>query len=338
LTPFVSKVVSNPGTMLLGTTKFTVIISPQCSGLEGAGLMLGFALLWLALFSHECRFPQALLLLPAGVLLIFALNAVRLAALVLVGTFVGRQVAAGGFHSQAGWILFNLSAVAFILTVRHVPWFTIRERPEYHDNPTAAYLSPFVATMIAGMIAAAATGTFEWWYPLRFVAAASAIWLYRRSYSALDWHFDWTACAAGVAVFLLWIGLDRSPGVAMPVALATSSAATRFAWILVRVLAATVTVPIAEELAFRGFLMRRFSGPDFEVVALQRATWFGLLASSVLFGALHGHRWWVATIAGLVFAWVARRKGRIGDAVVAHGMANALLAIVVLMRGQWQLW
>ena len=64
------------------------------------------------------------------------------------------------------------------------------------------------------------------------------------------------------------------------------------------VLAATVTVPIAEELAFRGFLLRRFISPDFEAISFQTFSWFALLASSVIFGLLHGQRWIAGTLAG----------------------------------------
>jgi CAAX prenyl protease-like protein len=61
------------------------------------------------------------------------------------------------------------------------------------------------------------------------------------------------------------------------------------------------------------------------------------LISSVLFGALHG-RWIAGTLAGLLFALVYYRRGRIGEAVTAHALANALIAFWVLNRGEWSLW
>jgi CAAX prenyl protease-like protein len=125
---------------------------------------------------------------------------------------------------------------------------------------------------------------------------------------------------------------------AIPAALGASSAAARITWISFRVLAATITVPIAEELAFRGFLLRRLVSPDFESVSFKRFTWFALVVSSVLFGALHGGRWIAGTVAGLLYAFAVIRRGRIGDAVAAHATTNALLAGYVLLFGQWQLW
>jgi CAAX prenyl protease-like protein len=112
----------------------------------------------------------------------------------------------------------------------------------------------------------------------------------------------------------------------------------RMTWIAIRVLAATVTVPIAEELAFRGFLMRRLISQDFESVPWKRFTWFSLLASSALFGALHGGLWFAGILAGLLYSFAVIRRGRIGEAIAAHATTNALLAVYVLASGQWHLW
>jgi CAAX prenyl protease-like protein len=99
-----------------------------------------------------------------------------------------------------------------------------------------------------------------------------------------------------------------------------------------------VTVPIAEELAFRGFLLRRLASADFESVAWNRLQWLPFVISSIAFGLLHGERWLAGTIAGMIYALVLVRRGRIGEAVIAHAVTNALLAAWVLSTGQWQLW
>ena len=38
------------------------------------------------------------------------------------------------------------------------------------------------------------------------------------------------------------------------------------------------------------------------------------------------------------YALVYYRRGRIGEAVAAHAIANALIAFWVLTRGDWSLW
>jgi hypothetical protein len=45
LIPFVSNVIANPATMVIGTQRFQVQIAPECSGLEGVGLILAFGIL-----------------------------------------------------------------------------------------------------------------------------------------------------------------------------------------------------------------------------------------------------------------------------------------------------
>jgi CAAX prenyl protease-like protein len=210
------------------------------------------------------------------------------------------------------------------------------------ENPTAAYLAPFLAILAAAMISRAASGKVEWLYPLRFFAAAAALWFYRRRYARLDWKFGWTGPAAGALVFLMWIGLDWAIGAPagndLASGLSSWSATARVAWLVFRTLAAVATVPIAEELAFRGFLIRRLTAADFESVDLRSFSFIPALISSVAFGLLHGNRWLAGTLAGLLYAATMRRRGRIGDAVVAHATTNALLAAWVLIGGHWSVW
>jgi CAAX prenyl protease-like protein len=84
--------------------------------------------------------------------------------------------------------------------------------------------------------------------------------------------------------------------------------------------------------------MRRLISSDFDSVSFQHFSWFALLASSIAFGVLHGGYWVAGTIAGILFGLAVIRRGRIGDAVIAHVTANALLAAYVLAYHQWHLW
>ena len=60
-----------------------------------------------------------------------------------------------------------------------------------------------------------------------------------------------------------------------------------------------ITVPVAEELAFRGFLIRRLISSDFEALGFRAFTYTSLLLSSVAFGLLHGDRWFAGAVAGI---------------------------------------
>jgi CAAX prenyl protease-like protein len=108
-------------------------------------------------------------------------------------------------------------------------------------------------------------------------------------------------------------------------------------WLAFRVLGTVVTVPLAEELAFRGYALRRLIAADFERVSFQRFTALSFFGSSLLFGALHS-RLLAGSLAGAAYALVLYRRGEMTDAVVAHATTNALLATWVLATGAWSLW
>jgi CAAX prenyl protease-like protein len=109
------------------------------------------------------------------------------------------------------------------------------------------------------------------------------------------------------------------------------------AWISFRVIGSVLIASIAEELAFRGYLVRKLVAKDFESVPPGHFTWFSFIASSVLFGLLH-QRLLAGTLAGAGFALALYRRGYLSDAVLAHMTSNALIAVAVLYTGYWSLW
>jgi CAAX prenyl protease-like protein len=125
--------------------------------------------------------------------------------------------------------------------------------------------------------------------------------------------------------------------VALPDTLAGLPRVEAAGWLFCRVLGSVVTVPMAEELAFRGFLSRRLIAADFQDVSPGRLTGLSFLGSSLAFGLLH-QRWVAGTLAGMLFALAYARRGRLADAVLAHATANALIAAWVLVTGDWSVW
>lgn len=345
LQPFLSDLVLNRAHLIIGSSHFSVMIGGACSGFEGAGLMLVFSLGWLWFFRRECRFPQALVLVPAGIAVMWLLNAVRIAALVLIGNAGFPAVAVGGFHSQAGWISFNLVALGVSFAATRVPWWRNRQAEplpasKLADNPTAVYLLPFLGILAAAMVSRAVSDGFEWLYPLRLIAAAAIFSLFRAKYAAMNWRLSWFAPIIGAIVFLLWMSLEPATHVdnGMAPHLAAYPTAARLAWLTCRTLAAVVTVPLAEELAFRGFLIRRLMSADFASLDFRSYRILAVLISSLAFGLMHGDRWIAGTIAGVLYAIVFLRRGSLGDATLAHATTNALIAAMVLTQGRWYLW
>jgi exosortase E/protease (VPEID-CTERM system) len=347
LTPFVPGFVADPSKYLIESPTFGVIIAKECSGLEGAALMLMFGGLWLAFFRKEYRFPRALILLPVGLAVLWTTNIIRITLLFLIGHAGWVDVAAGGFHSQAGWIAFVSVALGLLAVSHRVAWLrrdlpatATVEHASAHD--VEAYLVPLLVIIAAGMLSGALSGAFEWLYPLRVVAAMAVLWAFRARYRALDWGWDWVAPVAGVIVFLIWRVPELIAGPAveagMPAALEVAGPAVVIIWMTLRTVGAVITVPIAEELAFRGYLMRRLATAEFVRLSFQQVPAWAVLVSSTAFGALHGGRIVEGVLAGLIYAWVIRRRGRMGDAVVAHATTNALIAAGVVFNGEWRFW
>jgi exosortase E/protease (VPEID-CTERM system) len=340
-----NQLVVRPEQMRVGTANFTVIISPECSGIEGMGLFLIFSIFWLALFRDELRFPHALAMVPVGVVALYLLNALRIAALVLIGDAGWKDVAVRGFHSQAGWIAFNGVALLLLVGARRIPWLRGVAEPanSVDEFPAAPFLIPFLALLAAGILSGAMTAHFEWLYSLRLLAAAIAFWRFRHRYRSIDWKFGWLAVIAGVAVFAIWIAIDRlmppaTIATGMPPQLANSPTAEQLAWLAARVTSAVIAVPVVEELAFRGFGLRRLIAEDFEAVPWHRYTVVALSVSSIVFGVLHGGLWVAGILAGFIYGLVMVRRGRLGESIGAHATTNALLAVYVMLTGRWDLW
>jgi exosortase E/protease (VPEID-CTERM system) len=371
---FLPDVVIDPASFTVGTPRYLITIAAGCSGVEGLGLVLLFTSVWLWYYRKECRFPQAFLLIPCALGCSWLLNIVRLCALIFIMNARCSEVAGFGFHSVAGWISFTIIALAFSLATQRLSWMrkippgvSCAAGPPRSDGaetlPGAsaelredrgeslairAYLVPFLAILAAAFVSKAASGNFEWLYALRFFAAFIALWHFWPKLKSLDWSFGWFGPVAGVAVFLVWMApawFQHQPA-ASPLgqALAALSPTARWTWIAFRVAAAVVTVPIAEELAFRGYLARRFISREFDAVSFSSLTLLSICLSSAVFGLEHMKNlmdWQhllLGTLAGLAFAAALRWRGRMGDAVAAHAVSNLLLAAWVLGFGDWAQW
>jgi CAAX prenyl protease-like protein len=100
-------------------------------------------------------------------------------------------------------------------------------------------------------------------------------------------------------------------------------------------LGSSLAIPVFEELAFRGYLMRRISfGSWFERFEYRKVRWFGLVASSGVF-ALGHDKILAAFLVGICFGYLVIRSNRLWPAMVAHGVTNLLIAITVYKTGAW---
>ena len=200
---------------------------------------------------------------------------------------------------------------------------------------------PLLAILAAGMIAHSLSGDFEIWFPLRLAAALAALWIYRRSYTGVNFGFSWRGPVVGALLFAVWaanaawlVGTSAD----QPGPLAALSPGLRGVWIGCRLVSAVAIVPLAEELAYRGYLLRRLTTPHFESAPFSAARGPALVVSALVFGIVQGRFWIAGAIAGLAYGALAMRTNKLGESVAAHATTNALIAADVLLFQQWSLW
>ena len=336
-----SAIVVDPAHSVIGMTKFSVRIVPTCSGLEGIALVGCFLGLYLWFYRNKLRFPEALLLVPIGLVSAFFLNSVRIASLILLGNWIP-AASLQGFHSVAGWLLFNLLVCSLVWGSWRFGLFADDHAKPQDTAPDAAsiqpsaapLLEPLLAMLAVSMISQVLPGGLETFYPLQVLAAVWLLWINRARFASLISKPSAAAILPGGIAFLLWIALAGSNaplGVRALVIQRSSMGAA--VWTTLGIVGSIVIVPIVEELAFRDYLRRKLIALDFETVALDRFTWLSFLGSSLVFGAFHGE-FLAGTAVGMVFVLAVCRRGVISDAILAHATSNALFCGYALVAGR----
>lgn len=335
-------------TRILGAEDYRVWIAAECSGYEGIGLVATFLSIYLWIFRSHLRFPNALLLLPVGIAAIWILNSVRIAVLVSIGAHISPAIAINGAHSWVGWIMFLVVTVGIMAVVPNIRYFWTSTDPrsqhtkhseDLSDQYVYAFLAPFAALMAASIFASAFAPEDQWLYPLKVAAVSATLWWFRKVYIELIAAISPISLAAGLIVGGLWIATDPKLDTTeanlgmwfagLPVWLA-------ILWLALRAFGSIVLVPIAEELAFRGYLYRALSSWRFDAFGPVQLRWLALIASSLAFGILH-ERWLAATLAGVVYALLMCRNNKLSDPIAAHMASNFLIFAWAIATGQWTL-
>ena len=331
---------------VIGAGNFLVFIDTQCSGYEGIGLIVAFVAIFLYSFRAEFRFPRAFLLFPLGIAAMWTFNVVRIVALILIGSYWSPEVAVWGFHSQAGWLFLILTAVGILYLAQHSALFSSRQQVQQPAlsgslNLAQATLLPLVVLLASTLLVKLVSGAFNWLYPLQVVAVA---WVIARCIPHLDLgrsyrvgYFPLVVGALAAIIWIVLVPLNTEVDQGFRVALEQQNIMLAAIWLVFRLLGAVITVPIAEELGFRAYLLCRLNSQPVTTRGRIPFSVFAFFTSSIAFGLLHG-AWLAGTVAGLLFALVRYRSQHILAAIVAHGLANLLLFLfVVLYSGQWSL-
>jgi len=149
------------------------------------------------------------------------------------------------------------------------------------------------------------------------------------------------ATGVGLVVFALWVTLD-APWMQIGEASAAFvpiDAQGQLMWplIVVRWIGAALLVPVMEELFWRSFLMRWIQSPRFEAVVPQQVGLKAIVLSTFVFTLAHT-QWLAAVLAGLAYAVLYKRTGKLWVPVLAHAVTNGALGFWVVRTQQWAFW
>ncbi|HAB15416.1 MAG TPA: CAAX prenyl protease-related protein [Verrucomicrobiota bacterium] len=232
--------------------------------------------------------------------------------------------------------------------------------PRWLQIPEVARVLPFaVFVLITALAPGLFAGSEYWLYAVKTAGVAALLWWLRRWLPEMKLAFSASAVAVGVAVAVLWWGLEgRIPTLtqvwqwvahgfqAWPAATPEppwnpfkqfpESPTLAWFFVLVRVVGRSCVVPLVEEVFYRGFVYRYFISARFTEVPLTTWNPFAFVATCLLFGLSHPGQWLAGIICAAAYQWLVIRHGRLGDAITAHAVTNLLLSGWAIGTGQWQ--
>ena len=226
---------------------------------------------------------------------------------------------------------------------------TAAARKALSGHPAIPYIAPFVA-FISVMAAERVAGLSpQYLYPVRSAVVLGVILIFSRRLVSFRASRPWWSIGVGLAAFAIWVAPDILFGYRahwLFQNFLTGRAVTslppelrgNWGFLVIRALGSTLLVPIAEELFWRGWLMRWWIKGDFWSVPLGAWSPSAFWLVALLFGSEHGPYWEVGIVVGVLYNWWLVRTRNLADCIVAHAVTNGALSVYVIATGMWQYW
>ncbi|MDO5472749.1 MAG: CAAX prenyl protease-related protein [Akkermansia sp.] len=186
-----------------------------------------------------------------------------------------------------------------------------------------------------------------WLYPLQTLVCGWWLWKVRHE---IQWDWNVRACSLGAVFGLLGIGLWLVPYFAGWVSnegggfeperiFGAGSAAVPVEYAL-RFARAALVVPLAEELFWRGFLMRWCVNRDFpQNVPIGTHSWTAWSVSTLAFMLIHNPVDYAGAFCyGSLTYFLVVKTGRLTPAIVMHAVANAIMGTCAITCKLPHLW
>jgi CAAX prenyl protease-like protein len=183
----------------------------------------------------------------------------------------------------------------------------------------------------------------------RFITVLATLAIFSRGLLPLRPSRFFASALLGVGVFFIWVAPDLLiPGYRNFFLFSNSIIGLKTTtlpadqispvFLVFRVLGSVITIPIIEELFWRGWMMRWIVAKDFTRIPIGTYDAEAFWMVAILFASEHGPYWDVGLVTGVIYNWWAIRTRNLTDCLIAHAVTNASLAIYVIGWGQWQYW
>jgi CAAX prenyl protease-like protein len=213
-----------------------------------------------------------------------------------------------------------------------------------------AYTAPYVAIVLLFAVGSLVrwSGWIRspefWIYPIQAIASGVILIFFWREY---EWERPAKPAftiVVGILVFVIWIAPQQflqfapRPEGFNPDVFAGNSAAY-WGTVIFRFLRLVIVVPLAEEIFWRGFLLRYPIKEEFEQVPFGTFSWLSFAIVTLLFGLSHlVADWPVAVLTGAIYNGVAYRTKSLSACVFAHAITNLLLGLWIMQTKEWGFW
>lgn len=185
-----------------------------------------------------------------------------------------------------------------------------------------------------------------WVYPLQTFVCAGWLWHVRRD---IVWDWSYKPCLLGALAGLIGIGIWLLPyfacwvpsgGGFQPERIFGVGTVPVYVEYVLRFARAVIVVPLAEELFWRGFLMRWCVNRDFpQTVPVGQHSWLGFVVVVLLFVlAHHPQDYAAALLYGIIAYGLVVYTRRLTPAIVMHMVANLVLGICAVGFDLPHLW
>lgn len=220
-------------------------------------------------------------------------------------------------------------------------------RPRLHDD--WAYIVPMLVFLGLTELSKHWSWGHPVFYAVKTVVAASLLIVLWPRYTRIEWRHLALGAAFGCVGVVQWVGTEslllrywpnypRFGNAPFDPTQEIHNASLQVSFIAIRVIGATLVVPVMEELFWRDFLWRTILAPkNFKLAAVGERSWQVCLLVAVAFASVHV-QWITATVWGMMIGMLLMHTRSLGACIVMHAITNLLLAIYVLQTGNWYFW